>query len=323
MKIEKLPSGSYRVRKTIDKETYSFVFDHKPTQKDIQNAIENRNKSVKMGKSFGACCKAYIELKSNILSPSTLRGYNALIDKITPQLMDKDIGKISQIDIQQEINLYSANHSPKTTRNFHSFISSVLNLYRPEFELNTRLPSKSKNLPYIPTDEDIKRIIEESEGTMFNIAIRLSCYGLRRSELCALSLSDLQGNKLTIDKVKVQNRDNEWVIKHTTKTTASTRVIYISDELADDIREQGYIFNGYPNSIYVWLQKAQRRLGIPQFPLHKMRHYFASKLSDSGVADADILALGGWETDTIMKSVYRHSMANEQRKREIMQNINI
>lgn len=33
MKIERLPSGTYRVRKTVDKKTHSFYFDEKPTKK--------------------------------------------------------------------------------------------------------------------------------------------------------------------------------------------------------------------------------------------------------------------------------------------------
>ena len=51
---------------------------------------------------------------------------------------------------------------------------------------------------------------------------------------------------------------------------------------------------------------------------NKLRHYFASEMSALGVPEADILRLGGWETDHVMKSVYRHSMIDkeEQAKRE-------
>ena len=48
---------------------------------------------------------------------------------------------------------------------------------------------------------------------------------------------------------------------------------------------------------------------------HKLRHYFASEMSALGVPEADILKMGGWETDHVMKSVYRHSMM-EKAKRE-------
>lgn len=43
-------------------------------------------------------------------------------------------------------------------------------------------------------------------------------------------------------------------------------------------------------------------------PLHKLRHYFASQMSALGVPEADIMRMGGWGTDHVMKSVYRHSM---------------
>jgi integrase len=48
---------------------------------------------------------------------------------------------------------------------------------------------------------------------------------------------------------------------------------------------------------------------MQHFSLHKLRHYFASRLSAEGVPDADIMALGGWSTDAVMKTVYRHAMS--------------
>jgi len=53
-------------------------------------------------------------------------------------------------------------------------------------------------------------------------------------------------------------------------------------------------------------------LGIPDFSIHKLRHYFASEMSFLGVSEADILRMGGWETDHVMKSVYRHSMMEKE-----------
>ena len=48
--------------------------------------------------------------------------------------------------------------------------------------------------------------------------------------------------------------------------------------------------------------------------LHKLRRYFASEMSALGVPEADILKMGGWETDHVMKSVYRHSMMEKEEK---------
>ncbi|MCM1184974.1 MAG: tyrosine-type recombinase/integrase [Lachnoclostridium sp.] len=122
---------------------------------------------------------------------------------------------------------------------------------------------------------------------------------------------------LHITKAIVQNDQREWVLK-TTKTVESTRSIIIPSELAEKIRSQGYVYKGHPGRITKYLEKVEDRLGIPRFPLHKLRHYFASQMSALGVPEADLLKMGGWRTDHVMKSVYRHSMMDkeENAKRE-------
>lgn len=82
------------------------------------------------------------------------------------------------------------------------------------------------------------------------------------------------------------------------------------------IRKQGFAYRGSPCYLSEHLNNVQRELGIPRFSLHKLRHYFASVMSASGVADVDIMALGGWETDYVMKNVYRHSMIEQEAKRK-------
>lgn len=57
---------------------------------------------------------------------------------------------ITALDVQKEINRYSVGHSPKTVYNFHGFISPILGMFRPNLKLNTTLPQKVKNEPYIP-----------------------------------------------------------------------------------------------------------------------------------------------------------------------------
>lgn len=140
---------------------------------------------------------------------------------------------------------------------------------------------------------------------------------MRRSEICALLPEDINGDIVHISKAMVQNEKKEWTIK-STKTTESTRSIIIPAELAEKIQNQGYVYKGHPGGNTKHLEKVEDRLGIPRFPLHKLRHYFASQMSALGVPEADILKMGGWETDHVMKSVYQYSMMEkeEQAKRE-------
>jgi integrase len=44
---------------------------------------------------------------------------------------------------------------------------------------------------------------------------------------------------------------------------------------------------------------------------HDLRHYFASYLHDKGFSDAEIMSLGGWKTDHVMKRVYRHAIKDK------------
>lgn len=180
------------------------------------------------------------------------------------------------------------------------------------------MPQKVKNEPYTPSQGDIKQILQEVQGTPYEVPITLVCYGMRRSEICALQPSDINGDMVHINKALVLDENKNWVVK-TTKTTESTRDIIIPIEAAEKIKKQGYVYKGHPGCINTHLERAERKLRIPHFSLHKLRHYFASEMSALGVPEADILKMGGWETDHVMKSVYRHSMIEkeEKAKREV------
>lgn len=316
MKLEKLPSGSYRIRKMYKRQMYTVVFDYKPTQKEAVQAIAAELDKVRereRNMTFESAAKEYIESKRNILSPSTIRGYNSIIKCMSPDFLNKNIHDLTTFDIQIEINKLSKKHSPKTIRNHHGFISAVLGTFRPNLKLNTTLPQKVKNEPYIPSDEDIRKILEYAAGTKFEIPIVLACYGMRRSEICALTLDDIGGDVVRITKALVQDENKKWITK-TTKTTASTREIVIPEEIVQKIQSQGYIYNGHPNSITCFLSRAQESLNIPHFSIHKLRHYFASKMSAMNVPEENIMRFGGWETDYVMKGVYRHALKDENMK---------
>lgn len=211
---------------------------------------------------------------------------------ISKKFQSINIHDITALDIQTEVNRLAKGHSPKTVRNYHGFISAVLGTFCPNLKICTTLPQKVKNEPYIPSDEDIKRILECAKDTEYEIPIILACYGLRRSEICALTLDDIDGDVVKICKAKVLGENEKWGTK-TTKTTSSTREIIIPLEIANKIRTQGYIYNGHPNAITRFLERTEDKLRIPRFPLHKFRYYFASKMRALNVPEADIMRMGG------------------------------
>lgn len=316
MKIEKLPSGSYRIRKMYQKRTYSIVIDYKPTQKEAIQLMAAKLDKVQENRcrmTFEKAAENYIDTKRNVLSPKTIREYAGMAKRFPEWFRSLLVSDINQLEINKLVNELSRDKSPKTVRNIHGFLSAVLGVFSPNLRITTTLPQKVKTEPYVPSREDVKKILDAIKDSPFEIPITLACYGMRRSEICALRPEDVDGDVVHINKALVQNEKGEWVIK-STKTTESTRDIIISEKLAEKIKKQGYIYNGYPEGIAKYLTKTEKELGIPHFSLHKLRHYFASEMSSIGVPEADILRLGGWETDYVMKSVYRHSMLDKEEK---------
>lgn len=305
--LDKLPSGSWRYRKMYKGTTYTFLFDHKPTEREIALRLAERlqDESGKCG-TFNECIVDYIANRESILSPSSIRTYRNFIKVLKSDLLSKDIYQITQSDIQREINRYSANHAPKSVRSLHGFISAIFNVYRPQFVLKTSLPRNDIKPRFRPNTEQITAILKEVEGTPYHVSFQLGILGLRRGEICALSLDDLKDNTLTINKTLVYNK--EWIVKETPKTEESNRTIYIPDALADEIREQGFIFDRSPKKLNDYLHKVQDRLEIPRFRFHDLRSYFASYASTLNIPEADIMKMGGWKSDFVFKRLYRESM---------------
>lgn len=313
MKIEE-HGNLYRVKKMVKGVKYSLTFDHVPDDREIVLALAEvmQDSTSREKGTFEAYAKRYIESKDKILSPASVRTYNELIDRLSDSLKSTNIYDITQEQIQREINNYSIDHAPKTVRALHGFISSVLNMYRPQFTLNTTLPRLVKEKGYQPTTNDIKSVLEAVKGTEYSIPFQLGVLGLRRGEICALTLDDLNGCNLTINKTMVYNKG--WVIKPAAKTDESNRTICISDKLAEEITNSGVIYDGDPKGLNKKLQRIQKQLGLPSFRFHDLRHYFASYASTLGMPEADIMAMGGWKSDHVFKSIYRDSMQESRMK---------
>ena len=323
MKIEKLPSGSYRVKKQVEGKRYSMTFDHRPTQNEILVELNKRmNASVTPlnapQKPFKDCALKYMDIKSNVLSASTKKGYASVLNNIPTWFSELPLSSITQSTVQQYINELSMTHSPKTVRNVNAFISAVITAFIPDLKYSITLPKpKKKDIEndYIPTQNDVKRILEASTEE-YKIIFTLACYGLRKSELIALQVDDIREDSVKINKAMVKDINNEWIVQEYNKTFDSNRIVYIdpSLNLAKRVKKQGYVFKGDPSKILSYLKRKQKELGIPAFRLHDFRHYMATELHQAGFSDKDIQAVGGWSSDYTLKRVYEHDRISKDKK---------
>lgn len=322
MKADKLPSGNYRLRKRVNGETITIMFDHAPSQNEMIRAVSDYVKTPLTSASltFYAAALQYINVKKNVLSPRTVKEYKGSVERLSPDFTALKIVSIRQTDIQLEINRLAETLSPKSVKNYHAFIKSVIQMFRPDMVIKTTLPKPVTNEPYIPNDDEVRAFFEyiRAERPKYYVLIVLATYGMRRSEILAITGDDVTGNTLHITKALVQNEDNEWVIKQP-KTPKSKREITIPQEIADMIKEKNCAFEGYPSDINKVISTACRKLGINHFTLHKLRHYFASKLLSENVDIVTVMALGGWSSPATLQKHYAHAM--DEKKEKAMEHI--
>lgn len=318
MAIEKLPSGSYRATIMYEGKRYRKTFDHKPTQKEIMQEIttkiSEKKEEKELGYTFRQAALKYVEDKSDVLSPNTIRDYKRMPDRLSEWFVEMRIDDITQLEINKQVNELSRKLKPKTVHNYHAFISAVLGVYKPDMKIYTTLPQKRKYEPYIPSDSDTKALFNELQGTKFLIPYLLSCFGMRRGEICALDVKDVDATNgiIRVNKSLAFDENKQWVIK-STKTTESEREVSVPVWLAEMIIEQGYVYKGHPNSITDKMGKIEKKLGIEHFSVHKMRHYCASKMiqiTDLKTAQK----MMGWKSDFMIRQVYGHSIKEEEER---------
>ena len=313
MKPERLPSGSYRVKKMYKGKTYSVLFDHKPSAKEITIALSEkiRDEGAKNG-TFEKYAKEYINNRDGVISPATVRTYNIKLSQLSDGFKKSNLYDITSETVQREVSLFALDHAPKTTKTLYGFVSSVLASYRPNLKLRVKLPQAIVKNEYEPSNDDVKRILDHVKGTEYSVPFQLGVLGCRRGEICALDISDLTGNELYIHRSKVY-LNGKWITKDFPKTDASNRTLPLPEALAEEIRDKGYIYKNYPAALLKAINRTQDKLGIPRFKFHALRSYFASYAHSIGIPDADIMAIGGWETDNVMKKIYRKSLEESKR----------
>lgn len=334
--VHKTPSGMYRARAYLGMDEDGNQMRKTFTDPDKNNALslalayESVHKEVRVPGSFSLAMDQFLRAKEGTLSPSTITEYYSrrrMLKALFPEFCAKKCVMIDSEDIEELIAYMRVPQAPrhrlhkepkpfapKTIQNYMRFISAVLRHQRipmPVYE------APKKRLPdiYVPTDDEVSRLIEEARGTEMHIPILLAAFGpLRRGEVCALTYPrDFNGDVIHVREAVVKDRHKKLQTK-APKTLHSDRFIQMPDRVISEIAEKGYVTKLKPASISSQFKTVLRHAQLPDFRYHDLRHYCVSTLHAQGVPDAYIMQRGGWTTDTVLKAVYRHTLADQEKR---------
>lgn len=316
-KAKQLPSGNWRVQAsiTIDNRKIVRSFTAETARKAEALALqwqeltkEENNEDITLKTAF----ERYIAAKENVLSPGTIRTYKKMLESNLQSIMPVRLSALTHEKIQCAINIDAATRSPKTMRNINGLLSAVLHMFKPDFVLHTSLPQKKPTEMYIPTEDDIRRLMAAVKGKKLEIPVLLAAFGpMRRGEICALTSDDINGNIVTVKKALARNSDGEWVVK-SPKTFSSYREIEYPDFVINKIKDiKGNICPLTPNTITNSFNTLLKTNKIHHFRFHDLRHYSVSILHAMGIPDKYIMSRGGWRTNYTMNNVYNHAMRDK------------
>ena len=293
----------------------SFTADTKKAAELAAAQYVSQEKTNPTDLTFGNCLKMYIDQRSDVLSPATIKEYKGAEKRYFSTIKDKNIYRITQKDIQNEVNFLSRTLSPKSVRNAHGIISAVFGAYRPEFALHTVLPKKVPPKIYVPSEDEIKRLMAAIKGTRMELPVLLAAFGpMRRGEICALRAENISGNVVHVCENMVQNEDKEWIVK-IPKSYAGDRFIEYPDFVADHWKNirSGRLVDMNPMMVTHAFEHNLIQANLPHFRFHDLRHFAASIQHAIGIPDSYIMLRGGWGNDAVLKNLYRHTLADYER----------
>ena len=305
MKPRRLPSGAWNCRVMIDGQSYSFTHADKKTVVRMASDFADEYRRKMDNPTRLERMREYVAENEERLSPSTVRSYNGMIRMIeerTPRIANKRLSAITEQDVSDIVRPL---RTLKTKRNYVNFIHACTG------KSAGKLTGVSSKRVHVPTELEVKGLLQIFRNTELEVPIMLAAYGgLRRGEICALRMSDIDGDFVHVSRAVVRDQLGEWVTKDP-KTASSVRSVLLPHFVIERIQVQGYITHLLPSQVSNRFWKKQRNLGIPPYCFHSLRHFHASYLHYLNIPDAYIMQRGGWSTPSVMQSIYRHALADK------------
>lgn len=324
-KAKRLPSGMWRVQLQIGGERISIT---RATEKACLNEAKlikaqyaNDIKPKVTGKNLtlDQAMEAYIEDHRNVLSPTTIRGYNIIRRNRFQSVINKKLKDIG--DWQAIINREAKDVSAKTLANAWRFTGSVIRYQKldpPKVVLPQVNSSSREWLDY----DEIKTFMAAIKGTYYEMPCLLALCSLRRSEIFGLHWEDvdLKHEVIHVHQTMVPDEEHHYVLREATKNATSRRSVPIMIprllELMKEKKGTSLMFPTNPEGCNRRIGEIAEAAGLPRVSLHGLRHSFASLAYHVGMDERTCMELGGWSNPATMQKIYTHVAAKDKEKHQ-------
>lgn len=324
MKADRLPSGAYRYRVwyyTADGKRHAKSFtdhDREAAKRAALTFETGARLTAPAPGTVGSAISAYISGREPLLSPSTIKAYKSMHERLKNDFSafcGYAVSGITREEVQETLNALSeSGSSPKTIRNYAGLITGALR-EKGVLLSGLVLPKKKMRDVTVPSEEIVREILALAENSELEIPIMLAAFaGLRRGEVCALKEEDIDFKECVIHVCRdiVQNSDRVWVEKPP-KTKASDRYVELPKKSLARIKKMG-LPDMTPQVLTRRFERFLIRHKIPHFRFHDLRHFCASYMHAQGIPDAYIMQRCGWENDEVLKAIYRHTLADQDKR---------
>ncbi len=340
-KARKLPSGRWNIQVhdyTDDQRKEhrrSFTADTK-AEVEFLAAEFTRDKELNRAKkktdlTVGDAVDKYIALSAATLSPTTLHRYKTIKKSAFPGLMGKKITGLTDEDMQEAINAEvfrpakdgKTAITAKTVANEWGLISTSLKTICGR-TYQVKLPKRQRG-EYVELP-DPQTLVAMFKGSGIELPCLLALWlSFSLSEVMGLMCSDVQGDLISINRVKV-SVGGKPEVKENAKVDTRKRTHRLPPYLKSLITEsepyKRYIDTGEDEflvqlsdyALRYRLQVLCEKNDIKGLTFHKLRHINASVMLMLNIPDKYAMERGGWKTPYVMHEVYQHTFSAERQK---------
>ena len=316
-------------------------------ENEIKQQIKNNSFVIKNKITMQELLIEWLKYSKEIWSPKTYISnvhWCDVINKVIGHIKLQDINVKILEDFYKEIR-QNTTYSDKTIQHFYTIINTALKrailwgyiVNNPNSYIEKPKIRKKEIECYSP--EDVEKLLNvlQNESLKYQAIIYLALdSGARRGEIVGLTWNDIDFKKKTLRINKsVQYTKELGIFEKTTKTQSSDRVIYISDNTLnilkqyqkEQIENKLKLGNKWENSKRIFtnnfggdmhpdtpsqiLENIIKKYNLKRISFHGLRHTSISLQISSGIQAQIISKRAGHSSVSTTHSIYSHFFDNE------------